>query len=458
MRRSALLLLLPLLYACNQTQSPPPTLQACRPTQSPSIQGLPPSFQGLGDFDAPHVPGELLVLGGGFTPQGLLDRAGLLGEAEVLSTLPGGALHLRVPPGQERARAEALLRAGARYVQPNYLYRLLARPNDPLYPESLLDPSRQQPFFRLIQMEQAWDRFAPGCTPTVAVLDTAFDPKDPELAPNLLPGYNATPDGLSGPKALDPSPPPSGASYNADHGQGVAGLIAAVTNNGSYVAGVGWNRIKVLPIKVFYFVGSRYTSTTAVLDGAIRYAADQGANVINLSLGGPQDLYLRDSISYALRKGTVVVAAAGNDGTDGLVYPARYPGVIAAGSVRLDGRRSDFSNYSSTPADLVMAAGGNRVPPEALWSLALNRDYGYYRGLGRVVKWKGTSFSAPQVAGVAAMYIAQYQPRYGQAPTPDQVRTCLTMTASNGGRYDPQTGYGIVQADRVLTDTTYCFP
>ena len=464
MKRSILLLLLLLLHACNQAQSPPPTPQACRPTPtgSPSVQGL-VSPQGLGDFSAPHVPGELLVLGGGLTPQGLLDRAGLLGEAELLSTLPGGALHLRVPPGQERAEALALLRAGARYVQPNYLYRLLAQPNDPwyLYPADPSNPFPQRPFFRLIHMEQAWDRFAPGCTPTVAVLDTAFDPADPELAQNLRPGFNATPDGLSGPKALDPSPPPSGASYRegeADHGQGVAGLIAAVTNNGSYVAGVGWNRVKVLPIKVFYFEGFQYTSTTAVLDRAIRYAAERGANVINLSLGGPQDLYLQEAISYALSKGTVVVAAAGNDGTDGLVYPARYAGVLAAGSVRLDGTRSDFSNYSSTPSSLIMAAGGNGDPPESLWSLALRRDYGYYRGLGDVAGWVGTSFSAPQVAGVAAMYIAQYQARYGQAPTPDQVRTCLTMTASNGGRYDPQTGYGIVQADRVLLDTTYCFP
>lgn len=457
-----LLLLLPLFYACNQAQSPSPTPQACRltPTQSPSVQGL-VSPQGLGDFSAPHVPGELIVLGGGPTPQGLLDRAGLLGEAEVLSTLPGGALHLRVPPDQERAEALALLRAGARYVGPNYLYRLLAQPNDPLYPANPLDPSRQQPFFRLVHMEQAWGLFAPRCTPTVAVLDTAFDPADPELAPNLLPGSNATPDGLSGPRALDPSPPPSGASYQrgeADHGQGVAGLIAAVTNNGSYVAAVGWNRVKVLPIKVFYFEGSQYTSTTTVLDKAIRFAADQGANVINMSLGGPQDLYLQASISYALSKGTAVVAAAGNEGTDGLVYPARYAGVVAVGSVRLDGTRSDFSNYSSATSSLIMAAGGNGVPPENLWSLALGRDYGYYQGLGAVARWAGTSFSTPQVAGVAAMYIAQYQARYGQAPTPDQVRTCLTMTASNGGRYDPQTGYGIVQADRVLLDTTYCFP
>ncbi|MGQ9753686.1 MAG: S8 family serine peptidase, partial [Thermaceae bacterium] len=276
----------------------------------------------------------------------------------------------------------------------------------------------------------------------------------PELASNLLPGFNATPDGLSGPKALDPSPPPSGASYGSppDHGQAVAGLIAAVTNNGLGIAGVGWNRVKVLPIKVFYFVGSQYTTTTDVLARAIRYAADGGADVINLSLGGPQDLYLQGAISYALSKGTVVVAAAGNEGTDGLLYPARYPGVIAAGSVRLDGTRSDFSNCSSSISDLVMAPG------EGIMSLALGKDYGYYKGLGPVYPWSGTSLSAPQVAGVAAMYIAQYRARYGKTPNLDQVRTCLTMTASNGRRYDPETGWGIIRADQVLEDTTYCFP
>ncbi|MGQ9753685.1 MAG: hypothetical protein ACUVQD_03360, partial [Thermaceae bacterium] len=133
MKRFALLLLFPLLYACNQTQSPPPTPQACRPTSTLglSAQGVSASLQGLGDFDLPHVPGELLVLEGGLTPQGLLSRAGLSKEVKVQALLPGGALHLRVPPGQERAKAEALLRAGARYVQPNYLYRLLAQPNDP---------------------------------------------------------------------------------------------------------------------------------------------------------------------------------------------------------------------------------------------------------------------------------------------------------------------------------------
>ncbi|MGQ9735084.1 MAG: S8 family serine peptidase [Thermaceae bacterium] len=394
------------------------------------------------------------MLEGGLTPQGLLSRAGLSKEVKALALLPGGALHLRVPPGQERAKAEALLRAGARYVQPNYLYHLLAQPNDPGYPH-------QRPFFRLIHMEQAWDRFASGYTPTVAVLDTAFDPDDPELASNLLPGFNATPDGLSGPKALDPSPPPSGASYQsgeADHGQGVAGLIAAVTDNGSLVTGVGWNQVKVLPIKVFYFVGSQYTSTTEVLARAIRYAADGGADVINLSLGTPgEDGLLGGAISYALDKGTVVVAAAGNYGTDGLLYPARHPGVIAAGSVRLNGTRSDFSNCSSPISDLVMAPGGNGNS-ESIMSLALGKDYGYYKGLGPFASWSGTSLSAPQVAGVAAMYIAQYRARYGKTPNLDQVRTCLTMTASNGRRYDPETGWGIIRADQVLEDTTYCFP
>jgi len=450
-----------LLTACPlSSPPPPPPSSGCTPTPTGQALALAASLEapaGLGDFSAPHVPGELLVLPGGVLPQSLAAR---VQGVRPLALLENGFLHVQVPEGQEKAKAEALLRAGARFVQPNYLYRLLAQPNDPLYPSNPLDPARQRPFFQVIRMEAAWGSFSPGCTPVVAVLDTAFDPSHPDLAPNLLPGYNATPDGLTGSRALDPSPPPGGASYvnSPDHGQGVAGLIAAFTNNGSGVAGVGWNGVKVLPVKVFYFQGYSYTSTTTVLDRAIRYAADHGANVINLSLGGPEDLYLQGAISYALGKGVSVVAATGNYGTDGLLYPARYPGVLAAGSVRLNGQRSDFSNYSSSQTDLVMAAAGNRSPYERLYSLALPKDYGYYRGLGEVVEWYGTSFASPQVAGVAAMYIAQYQARYGRAPSPDQVRTCLTMTASGGGSYSAETGYGLLRADRVMTDTTYCFP
>ncbi|MFN3369644.1 MAG: S8 family serine peptidase [Thermus sp.] len=74
------------------------------------------------------------------------------------------------------------------------------------------------------------------------------------------------------------------------------------------------------------------------------------------------------------------------------------------------------------------------------------------------IAWAGTSFAAPQVSGVAALYVAKYATLYGKVPSPSQIRLCLEQTASNSGTYDPQTGYGLVRADRVMSDTTYCFP
>ncbi|WP_298630364.1 S8 family serine peptidase [uncultured Thermus sp.] len=460
------------LTACPQTPPPPPP-SACAPTATGlSVQGEPTQLldqlAGLGDFTAPHVPGDLLVLPGGLTPQSVNAR---VPEVRIQASLPGGFLHVRVPPGQEKVKAGELLKAGARYVQPNYLYFPLYIPNDPLYPASLQDKSRLRPFYQAMNLEAAWDVVAArawSCNPVVAVLDTAFNPDHLDLRGNLLPGKNQTPDGLPQ-DDLRPSSPPNGVNYGQgepDHGQAVAGLIAAIADNGEGIPGVGLNRVKVLPVKVFFWVwnGDRqtweYISTSVVLSEAIRYAADRQANVITMSLGSPTplDRVVQDALNYALSKGSLPVAAAGNDGTDGLRYPARYPGVLAVGSVRLDGTRSDFSNYSSTPATLVMAAAGNLNPAQSLWSLALGTSYPYYPNGNLYLTWRGTSFAAPQVSGVAALYVGEYATRRGRAPTPDQIKTCLIQTASNGGYYNLQTGYGVVQAHRVMTDTTYCFP
>ncbi len=461
-----------LLTACPQTPPPPPP-SACTPTATGlSVQGLEAQLlserQGLGDFSAPHVPGEVLVLPGALSPQTLASR---VAGVQVQASLPEGVLHLKVPPGQERAKALELLKAGARYIQPNYLYFPLYVPNDPLYPASLQDGSRVGPFYQKMNLEAAWDVISARswvCTPVVAVLDTAFNPSHPDLEVNLLSGRNLTPDGLSQ-DDLRPSPPPSGVVYGQgepDHGQAVAGLVGATADNGQGIPGVGLNRVKVLPLKVFFWIWNsstqsyEYSSTSAVLSSAIRYAADRRANVINMSLGSPAplDVVVQDALGYALSKGSLLVAAAGNDGIDGLRYPARYKGVLAVGSIRLNGTRSDFSSYSSTQTDLVMAAAGNLSPSESLWSLALGTSYPYYSSQARYLTWRGTSFAAPQVSAVAALYVAKYATLYGKAPSPDQIKVCLEQTASNMGAYDSQTGYGIVRADRVLTDTTYCFP
>jgi serine protease len=153
MKRLALLALLLwtafLLTAC-PLNPPPPPASTCSPTPTGSLSTLAlREPQGLGDFSAPHVPGELLLLPGGLAPQSLAAR---VQGVEVRRALDGGFLQVKVPPGQERAKAEALLQAGARWVQPNYLYQPLASPNDPSY----LTRQRSQ-LNGLLGLEFAWN-------------------------------------------------------------------------------------------------------------------------------------------------------------------------------------------------------------------------------------------------------------------------------------------------------------
>ncbi len=118
------------------------------------------------------------------------------------------------------------------------------------------------------------------------------------------------------------------ASASAFHGTSTAGTAAATANNGKGIAGVSWGA-KILPLQALGDTGNGNTLSVA---RAVRYAADQGVNVINLSLGNSQeDSYLRSAIQYAIGKGAVVVASAGNDGCDCVIYPARYKEVVAVG-------------------------------------------------------------------------------------------------------------------------------
>lgn len=123
-------------------------------------------LQGLGKFEGEYLPGELLVL-----PKPGLSLQTLKAEgADFQESLPGGLIRVKVPPGQERVRAQALLRAGAQYVQPNYIYRPLRMPNDPLYSEYQKDYLNG-----LVGLEAAWDHSTGrGCPPLVAVLDTGI--------------------------------------------------------------------------------------------------------------------------------------------------------------------------------------------------------------------------------------------------------------------------------------------
>ncbi|MCA9324911.1 S8 family serine peptidase, partial [Candidatus Saccharibacteria bacterium] len=204
------------------------------------------------------------------------------------------------------------------YAEPNYIAYAFMIPNDPYY-----DPYQwnfDNGNYGGVHAETAWD-VTSGTGQVVAVVDTgvAYETYNP-----LGPGNFAQAPDLSGTNFVPGYDFVSNDTHpNDDHGHGthVAGTIAGTTNEGNGVAGLA-HGASIMPIKVLASDGSG--SYADVADG-IRYAADHGAHVINLSLGGPASSnYLRDAVAYAHNKGVTIVAAAGNDYGQPVSYPAAY--------------------------------------------------------------------------------------------------------------------------------------
>ncbi|MET9578392.1 type VII secretion-associated serine protease mycosin [Streptomyces massasporeus] len=274
--------------------------------------------------------------------------------------------------------------------------------------------------------EQAWQT-TKGRGITVAVLDTGVEADHPDLAGNVLPGKDLVRFGAE----------PGDRAW-ARHGTAMAGIIAGHGHgpgDADGVLGIA-PEAKILPVRVILEDGdpsrakARSTRGNALAEG-IRWAADHGADVINLSLGDDSasahpEPSEDQAVQYALKKGVVVVASAGNGGEKGdhISYPAAYPGVIAATAVDRAGTRASFSTrrwYATVSApgvDVVIA----------------DPDHKYYEG------W-GTSAAAAFVSGAAALVKAAHP---GLAPA--QIKSLLEDTARNapsGGRDDSR-GFGFI--------------
>lgn len=230
------------------------------------------------------------------------------------------------------------------------------------------------------------------------------------------------------PQAGEINPNGSGAS----HATSVAGVAAASGNNGVGIAGVSWGA-KILPLQALSDGG---TGDTLSVARAIRYAADKGADVINLSLGSDEeDSYLRSAIRYALDRGSIVVAASGNDGCDCVSYPARYPETVAVGASKSDGTTASFSSFGAS-LDIIAPGNGVRAP---VWSSS-NGATGYSSNLA------GTSFATPFISGLLANAKAS-QPNASWG----QIIGAITQTADHKGMVatSPRSntlGFGFVNA------------
>jgi serine protease len=271
----------------------------------------------------------------------------------------------------------------------------------------------------------------------VAVIDTGVTKVADLAQTRFVPGYNFVDNNE---KADD------------DHGHGthVAGTIAQSTNNKLGVAGVA-PEVAIMPLKVLSASGS---GSVGGIAQAIRWAADHGANVINMSLGGPIAMgTMANAVKYAHGKGVVVVAAAGNDGRGRVSYPARYPGVIAVAATQFDEATTFYSNWGAQ-IDIAAPGGNVRVDqngdgkPDGVLQHTIDpknitrQDYLWFMG---------TSMASPHVAGVAALVVG------AGVRKPDAVEQLLVETARKpkaheaaGARVDDHYGAGVVDAGAAL--------
>lgn len=258
-----------------------------------------------------------------------------------------------------------------------------------------------------------------GAGVTVAVLDTGVDAAHPDLRARTLPGRDFT-----------------GGTSPADrqgHGTHCAGIVAA-SSNGDGLIGAAPDA-KVLPVKVLDDGGSGASTWIAA---GIRWAADQGADVLSLSLGGPAaDAGTRAAIQYATGKGCWVVCAAGNDGRPATSYPGHYPESVAVAAVDKDLRRATFSTIN--PQNDVGAPG------VSILSTLPNGRYG---------NMSGTSMATPYVAGCLALVRGELK-RLGR-PVPDQAALLAAIGRTSRdiapAGPDADTGAGLVQPAALLAD------
>lgn len=395
----------------------------------------------------PFKKGELIVVLKPSTSyadlQQLAQREGIeqirdVGTPGIYHLIMSGAREGKVDEVQTQAVVDRLRESGLfDYVAPNRIYTFFqaeVRPNDARYGE--------QWGLEMINMPRAWVLQKGRANVVVAVVDSGVQTTHPDLQGRLLPGRD------SADEDDDPNPPNVN-SPAASHGTHAAGIIAAVTNNLIGVAGVTWEGVRVLPIKVGPDRNIEAPSVDGVLRG-MRFAIDRRVQVINLSLGGADDSDTPDPndplvrlVLEAAQQGIVVVCAAGNSYLAGNppITPANVAGVnnlvLAVGAV---GPRRERAIYSSArPYTTVAAPGGNSLETGNLRDGILSTVVGGYD------YFDGTSFAAPHVSGAVALLRSQ-----GVAAA--DVKRLIQDTAAADGRSVPNSefGYGILDVYGAL--------
>ena len=306
-----------------------------------------------------------------------------------------------------------------------------------------------------VRAPEAWST-STGAGQVIAVVDSGVDLQHPDLVGKFVPGatFIGCPNGPCGDGDWESGGKAAGAPD--PHGTHVAGIAAAVTNNGQGIAGVAPDA-KIMPVKVLGEDGGSFAEIAA----GIRWAADNGADVINLSLGaipGAQALEITgiersatQAIDYANSKGVVVVAAAGNDTASICGSPSFNDGALCVVSNDRNEVRSWFSNFAVKPDLMTVSAPGGQglisCSEDIISTVPVGAEE-YCPGNAGYDNYAGTSMATPHVAGVAALLTAQGRSN-------DNVYDVLMDTArkprtGTRGVYDPVYGYGIVDAQAAV--------
>jgi len=390
----------PTTDSVNATETPAPT----KPDNTSSLELKPlPAIFASGAF----VPDELIVRFKASTRETRIKECFQNTDIEIQHEIK--ELQARVIRNNGENLGEAyhqiLACAGVLYVEPNFLLHAADTiPNDP-------NLGLQYGLIN-IRAPQGWDLTTGSASVTIAIIDTGVDFSHIDLANKLVPGYDFVNNDT------DPQD-------DNGHGTHVAGIAAASSNNSLGIAGVSWGA-RIMPVKV---LNNKAIGTYANMALCVIWAVDRGAQIINLSLGGTgSSSVLADAINYAHNRGAVVVAAAGNTGDNFILYPARYPNVIAVAKTN-SADNWDGSNYGP---EIDLAAPGASI---------------YSTIVGGYDYKSGSSLSTAYVSGLAA--ILKGVPGNN---SPDAIESQMESTALDieFAGWDEYTGAGLIQMDAAI--------
>ncbi len=386
------------------------------------------------------VPGEVLVKFAGNTGADQMQQILARENARVEKVYQRCGVHLITfnnGLSEEVTAARLMSNQAVEYAERNLICRPSWRPNDPLF--------NNQWNFQQIEMEAAWDINRGGIPSViVAVIDSG-------VAYENFNQFGRAPD-LAGVNFVHPFDFVDNNTHANDqdgHGTHVCGTIAQSTNNGYGSTGIAFN-CSIMPLRV---VGSEGTATHGDIAEALRWAADHGARIANMSLGGTGGT---STVSNALRdtfnQGMLSFASNGNDADDpdwntGIDFPANDTNCVAVNATRLDRTRSYYSQYGSG-AELSAPGGDTRVDQDGDGHTdgVVQESYGNSFNTFRFYWWQGTSMASPHAAGVGALIASM------GVTEPTVIRNLLRETAVDAGPagYDEEYGYGIVNARAAM--------